>query len=231
MRTCLHYISDLHLERQSSSVLSRFRRKNPSTHPYSALFIAGDLGQPHRPEFRDFLYQASDIWSNVFYVTGNHEYELAQCAAHMQDIDDQIDSITSKRDNIHVLRDGRVVQWNEYTVIGCTLWTFTLYNTWRQTERNSRHLFESEFLRRTIESATTPIIVMTHYLPSYSLVHPYYMQRYSELDRWASASDHLLTKPVKYWFAGHTHSVYDGFLYDVHVLINAGTKQIRFVTT
>lgn len=227
----LHYISDLHLEKHPLLGRSLLQRAQTSKVPKHALFIAGDLGHPCRPEFKDFLHRASDLWPSVFFVAGNHEYDMTRNSDEMTQVDQQIDEIATERENIHVLREGRAFSMGEYTVIGSTLWTYTLYKTWRQTERNARHIEESEFLRRTIENSNTPLIVMTHYLPSYRLIHPYYMQRCSELDRWASVSDHLLAKPVKFWFAGHTHSIYDGMLYEVHVLINAGSKQIRYVSS
>lgn len=218
-----HYISDLHLEKHFS------RATNILLGGGNALFIAGDLGTPCRPEFKGFLYRASDVYKNVFYVAGNHEYEKARCPVEMKDIDNEIDEIAEQRENIFVLSKGRSYTLGKYTIIGSTLWSLVNVPTWRNQERGARHIEEVIALRALIENSKAPIVVMTHYLPSLSLISPYYARRFNNLSYWASSSDDLIKKPVTTWFAGHSHTIYDGFLYDVHILINAKGRGVKKV--
>ncbi len=202
----IQYISDLHLEKALCVPLVR---KAPT------LFVAGDLGWPRQAEFRNALREMGSKWDRVFYAPGNHEYDVARCADEMAEIDEEIDEMAAECGNVHVLRAGRSFQVGNYDVIGSTLWSFTMGRSWRQVERNSRFLNEVQDLHMRITQARRPLIVLTHYAPSFQ-VSPYL--------GWASNSDFLLRDPVKVWICGHTHVVRDVRLHGVRLLINTGKK-------
>ena len=228
----IHYLSDVHLERYPLRATCLVRMQPVRQR---ALFIAGDLGNPYHESFRSFLYTACDLWQDVFYVPGNHEYDAAHSVCGgMNAIDDHIERISFHRHNLHVLREGRVFPLGkDYLVTGSTLWAYqtSTRNNNKQTtttERHERYLSEVNALDKTL--CTIPshhphhsVIVMTHYLPSYCLIQDRFLHtsRYaSRLDHWASRSDHLMRPPVKYWIAGHTHTRQNQLVHGVRVLIN-----------
>jgi predicted phosphohydrolase len=209
----IHYISDLHLERiaLNATCLVRTQKRRIQR----ALFVAGDLGHPHQNNYKSFLYQACDLWDTVYYVPGNHDYDMAQSTLGMKDMDNYIDNLSMRRHNLYILRAGRQFELGNFNVTGCTLWRPTnMHPFWKSDEYNHRHATDSRILHQTIEASTKPLIVMTHYPPS-PPAHPF-----------------LLQPPVKYWIAGHTHTVLDrtvktGDTTSVRMLINADPKNPR----
>lgn len=84
-----------------------------------AIGLLGDIGNPLKQAYTDFLLEMSDKFSHVFVVPGNHEYY----ANEFQLTNQLIEKICAKRENIHCLNKATFDWGDEFRVIGTTLWS------------------------------------------------------------------------------------------------------------
>jgi len=85
-------------------------------------------------------------------------------------------------------------------------------------------LFYKDFkwLLYNINKIEKPTIVITHHLPTYKLMHPYYKDKYIGYhNRFYTNLEHLIHKPLIGWIGGHSHSTIDIRLNEVFLGINA----------
>jgi 3',5'-cyclic AMP phosphodiesterase CpdA len=119
----IQYASDLHLELGSGP---------PRLFPVApVLVLAGDIGNPCQPAYRDFLRDCARAWEHVVVVAGNHEFynkhaserwrykapdtvaeRLAACRA----------AAAAAGANVHFLERERV-NIGDLAFLGCTLWS------------------------------------------------------------------------------------------------------------
>lgn len=125
----IQYVSDIHLEHyndiETAGDLNPWRWLEPDP-TADALFLAGDIGWPERPEYKYFIGWCSRNWPKVFVVAGNHEYynEMSsQIPLTAFEKINRIKDVTSKYSNVHFLdRDAVEVQPGLW-ILGCTLWS------------------------------------------------------------------------------------------------------------
>lgn len=230
----LQYLSDIHLEKR----VPRF-----PTNIFPAkdipLFLAGDIGNVRKPNYREFLELASNNWKHVFLVSGNHEYGRAYSEEQFSEVDFQIQTIVNRIGNITFLNRTSTL-FDGHLIIGTTLWTHSPCSIVSSKERsqrisveNKRHGLDREFILSQIQEAKRKkvrAIVMTHHLPSYKLIAPRFLNnpRFNGiLFRWASHSDDLIQPPVEKWICGHSHIQLETSLNNVKVLINASSGRIQ----
>lgn len=215
----IRYISDLHLEKTRSVVRSIPRDLS------CPLFLAGDIGNVNTQKYESFLGIAAEQSKHVFLIAGNHEYRRASSELEFQDIENKIDRIAKKIGNISFL-NRNIIDYEEFAVAGATLWTNSAdAPTSRLRLENERHLLDSTFIGETLKTKK-PVIMMTHHLPSYQLITPYFANhpRWSAITyRWASHSDYLLTKPITAWICGHSHTNIQRQVGGVQILMAADT--------
>ena len=203
----IQYISDIHLEFYENSF--------PKLVPIAPILcLCGDIGTPEKENYTQFLEWTSNNYKHVFIITGNHEY---YSKTSYDDINNMIENIVKKYYNITFLNRG-VKKLDNYTFIGCTLWSelpknisyyqIKEYNDFRKIRGlrpdiyNSLYKKDYEFLEKCIEKYDN-IICLTHHLPSPKLIHdkyknlPYFM--------FASNLEHLIKSNVKLWLCGHSH--------------------------
>lgn len=207
----LQYVSDIHLER-----LSRIPKLQQVG---SHLALIGDIGDPYKYNYKEFLTYASYHYEHVFLVSGNHEYWTNNSISQT---DNCINLITSKLSNVTYL-NNKVTKLNNYDVVGSTLWTSTTYKVGNDTS--------IRFLNTVIDSKT-PKIVLTHYIPSYSLNSSHYKQPIykNKLKNYCNDLDHLIQKPIKHWLCGHSHCNIDMNINGVHCAINANHSETRLTS-
>ena len=127
-RLLIQYASDLHLEIRKNTVWSSILRPMAPV-----LALAGDIGNPRQPEYRDFLQWCSKQWEVVFLVAGNHEFYNTKgfySWRHMprQSLDTHQERLAACRaavndmPNVHFLQQKKVT-WGGVTFLGATLWT------------------------------------------------------------------------------------------------------------
>ena len=224
----LQYISDMHLEYRENFPIIPAKCNN--------LALLGDIGNPFKKNYLDFIKYASNNWNDVFVISGNHEYW--QENYNIDDVNDKIEDIVSNFKNVHFLNNG-TCEMDDYMVIGSTLWSKIqkkpvsimgddMYIRFEirvitYEDINKLHDHSVEWITNAIEKSNKKIIVLTHHLPSYELIADIYkVGRYAKYhDRFASNLDHLIKYPVKIWLCGHSHITLETNINDVFLGINA----------
>jgi predicted phosphohydrolase len=235
----LQYISDIHLEYLTG--FPKIPVKGES------LALLGDIGNPFKDNYKEFLKYTSNNWDSVLLLTGNHEYwNLQKDKYNMDDVDNKIRDIITRFPNVTFLNNNKY-EFLNYTILGTTLWSSINKISSKHSPVNSRHTFKKmgddlyispentischnnavKWLEKEIKSNdkhnNKKIIVLSHHLPSYKLIiDKYRKDRYLAYhDRFASHLDYLMQDPVKAWLCGHSHSVNEISINGVYCAINA----------
>ncbi len=120
----VQYASDLHLEIRGGPFQSILTPVAP------VLALAGDIGRPDLPEYRNFLTYCSNNWEQVFVVAGNHEFYNSHVASKWvpgsaHTVGRQLElckRIASGFPNVTFMNQNRV-EYKGVSFLGCTLWT------------------------------------------------------------------------------------------------------------
>lgn len=220
----IQYISDIHLE--FLSALLKSKRLSPKA---DILCLAGDIGYPGKPIYRQFIKWASDNYKKVFLITGNHEYYRA---ASMDTVHDQIAHLVEDLKNVTFL-DNSYEDYEGVRFVGTTLWSkipsepSLLINDFHEIGEmtpelyNELHLGACEFLESTdVMDSPLPVVVMTHHLPAFELIDPKYAKYAAHNCFFASDCKRFFKPPIRAWIYGHTHSCSDRYLDGVHFVCN-----------
>lgn len=113
----IRIVSDIHLEKPTQ--LAMYNSIQPTPMKYLALL--GDIGDPSRPNYREFLLKQAGAYEQVFLVAGNHEY-YGKC---YQRVNDLIKSICDQASNIQFLNNSKfkINAATPINIIGGTLWS------------------------------------------------------------------------------------------------------------
>ena len=116
--TSIQILSDIHLE------FPQARENIPKIPVLSPILaLLGDIGNPMKKKYRDFLYEMADVYQHVIVVAGNHEYYCNTYSGTQY----LIKTICEKRPNIHFLNgntlDLDILEKLNIRIIGATLWT------------------------------------------------------------------------------------------------------------
>ena len=232
MNIQIQYASDLHLEhhdRRNDGYLIPSMFVKPSA-PYLAL--CGDIGNPDLVAYGALLGWCSKSWKHVFVVAGNHEFYNYRSEAH-SDIQTRLNKmreICSHYKNVHFLDcDSYFLAEHNLRILGCTLWSDTSSGDEKMILRcmnDARNILydketpllphlmthlhnqHKEWLDKEIQSANhrkEDVLVLTHYLPSFKLIHEKYANNPLNIC-FASDCEDLIQAPVKGWICGHSHT-------------------------
>lgn len=227
----LQYVSDIHLEfydKQNTGSIDPSQFITP-TAPYLAL--VGDIGIPELAAYSVFLRWCSQKWKQIFVVAGNHEYYRYRCEEKndMETKRKSIQTICSGLSNVTFLDcSSALIPELNVRLLGCTLWSsipdcltgkvVTYMNDTRQilkekdvpflpNNMTELHEKERQWLNQEIhkcELTNERCIVLTHYLPSYSLIAEKYKGHFLNAC-FASDCEDLMRPPVIAWICGHSH--------------------------
>lgn len=228
----LQYISDIHLEYRTTipriPVNSRF------------LALAGDIGYHTQSIYSDFIKYTSDNWEKVFLVAGNHCYynDPRKGIYNINEVNDRIRNICDKHPNVYFLQKNSHTINDDYIIMGATLWTniihdkyfnkrgYLIYMNGKPAVKSDIDLLHTDH-KNWIQNECSrfnhkKIIVLTHHLPSFKLIHPTFVtNNYAHIHDWfATDLEHLITPPVKYWICGHSHRNMNVMINNIPVLIN-----------
>lgn len=209
----IQYISDIHLEYHSTL---------PNIDQISdILVLAGDIGFPFSLIYKEFLIDMNKKFKKIFLIAGNHEfYSIGKNRdKSMEEIEDGIKSIIidNNLDNISYL-DNSYEDYQGFRFCGTTLWTQIkdqnyLTNDFKYIQnmniefRNELYEINCEFIEDMIKNSNLPIIMITHHLPSFKLIHSEYRtEEYSNFNQcYAGECEQYFKENIKVWIYGHTH--------------------------
>ena len=204
-------ISDVHLEFIPDIKFDNFGGEN--------LLLCGDIGKPHTKIYKNFIKLCSESFQRVFIICGNHEYY----GFKRESVHSELETLAAKFNNVYFMNDT-VKEFDDFTIIGATLWSNippSIHEEIRGLINDYRYIYKEKgvpitpvdtcrwhhsnvnFIKKSIEEATKPVVVMTHHAPLFNCVKPEYLTNKNH----AFCSDlHELFKPnVKLWAFGHTH--------------------------
>jgi predicted phosphohydrolase len=202
--------SDIHLERDDISDISKIITPNAEI-----LVLAGDIGNPMKSIYNDFLNYYSKLFNIIFIITGNHEYY----GNSMIETNKKIEEICNLYDNIYFL-NNKTFKYEGILFIGTTLWSlipedYTVYDQLSSmndfklikefTLEEYRKLFINnvKFIKNNLEENS---IIITHHAPSMKCIAEEY--KYDKVNCcFASDLDELfMNNKVIGWIYGHTHN-------------------------
>lgn len=204
--------SDIHVD---------FKRSSRSQLSWSAadgvdgVVVAGDVA--NRTEFvasymRELVATAK---KPVYWVAGNHDYWDHDHAKHhptsLSQDKHTIESTQNVLSTIPGFMNRTITQVGDERILGCTLWYYTpgkqawsdhhYVSDWWNIETEA--LADAEFLKQNLRKGD---IVVTHMMPSYSLVDPMYARSPDNKYYVHDLHDLILRREPKLWVSGHTHT-------------------------
>jgi predicted MPP superfamily phosphohydrolase len=201
MRKSLQYLSDLHLERLN--IIPRPKICG------NYLALCGDIGDPFKNNYKEFIKYTTYNYEKVFLIAGNHEFLYNNNKRkNRKKVLDQIQEIEIKYNNLFFLNND-TCELDNYKIIGTTLWSKGVYK--------KNHKKSLKFLKKELKDDKQKII-LSHYLPSYKLIIPKY-KKYNQIN-YATNLEYLIKKPIYAWLCGHSHCVYNININGVYCGIN-----------
>lgn len=209
--------SDLHLEFQDINLkntegaevlilsgdimVADYMHDHPAPDPYTPGGSMRDYGHKMLMSirFRDFLRRVSFEFPHVVYVAGNHEFYHGKWKGSIEDLRFQCAQLP----NVHFLEND-IWKHNDYTFIGCTLWTdcnngdpLTLhclsdmmndfriirndelgYTKLRPAHTLSRHVQSKQYIKNIVaEKGDEKFVVVGHHAPSKLSTHERYQHQ------------------------------------------------------
>lgn len=192
------------------------------------LFLAGDIHNISKENFKPFFDYVSKHWKQVFFVPGNHEYYHG-----VKTIDELKSDYRNYFDdyaNVHYLDDSMAtIRFDDHAfiIIGSTLWSHVTYtdniNDFKQIKEhtdqyitkeyfNKLHDHSVSYILKQIEtiSENENVIILTHFPP---------VQRNTSSPIYANVEEHIrnyfssniinqfkqYSNRIKCWIHGHTH--------------------------
>jgi len=219
----LRYFSDLHLERIKN--MEPFLQQIPPG-PDEVCILAGDIGNPCKPHYDVFMKFISQHFMKAFVIAGNHEYYHNP----MEETNQCMDKYFKQFENVTFLKENYEI-YEGYCFVGTTLWTnvtdprYKINDVYQipqfdYMECNRLHRKSIAFLKEALTHDNC--VVITHHMPSSSLIHPKYlspsMRPYSQW--FASDLDAFFTPNIKAWFYGHTHTPSARLIQNIPFLCN-----------
>jgi predicted phosphohydrolase len=189
-------ISDLHLERKSVIPIIQ---KLADT-----LIITGDLGNPDKPNYSEFIYNVCHQFSNVVLVAGNHDYWYST----INNTHKFLNNFENKFRNFRYL-NNKCITLNDRSLFGATFWTYV-----SKTEKNSndnKRIGDFSYEKRNeLHFETLNIIkncyfnyIITHHPPCRDVVRSKF-SKMNDLELFVNNYPDF-NKYCNKWICGHLH--------------------------
>lgn len=230
----LRYISDIHLEFYTAEKADKIILQIQSESDDDVLILAGDIGNPRSESYDKLMKHVEYIFKKTFVIAGNHEYYFSGKKG-MEEMNDYMINYFNQFKNITFL-DNTYELYNDYVFVGSTLWS-KVKNP--QYKINDVHAIKNmsvalynelnevciEFLNMVMENYNKNIIIITHHMPSQSLIDPIYLNGdIKNYNQWfySDMDDFILKNKnsIVCWIYGHTHMPSVSNVYGVPMLCN-----------
>ncbi len=211
-------VSDLHLEFHSEPAqkLIKVLRDSPTKY----LILAGDIvTPPEQHVFARFLKEIDGLHEKIFYVLGNHEYYNRECSTTLEFFRKRFPQVIFLENEAYKISDT-------LSLFGTTLWSDVLPEDFFMMRDHKflkldvvqqKHREAKEAIRKTVTEDTNWIVV-THHIPSPSLIHPKYAAFSST--GFASPCEDLFHDHILVWCYGHTHTAKEDTIGNTRFLCN-----------
>jgi predicted phosphodiesterase len=232
----LRYISDLHLEFIQPQHFQQFINKIVPG-PNEVAILAGDIGNPRQPNYDIFMQYMSASFKKTFVIAGNHEYYCLDSNKYtIEETNVYLKDYFQRYDNVSFLHNSSE-NYEGKCFIGTTLWSKLNkhgqgINDTEYIPGMDRKLYNQlnlqcvDFLKTSLDNpdleysqnddhreSRRDCVVITHHLPSYSLIAPKYKTRGQspyDINQWFYCDlDSLIQEhnsKIQCWFYGHTHT-------------------------
>ncbi len=232
----MRYLSDIHLEfyKTAEYTVANIERSLPKDQ-CEVLVLPGDIGQPFKSNYFEFLKAMDEKFDKVFVLPGNHEYyntrrSLDQVNAHIEDL------CVNQLSNTTFL-SNKVEFYKGYYFVGATQWgdlsgtdaqKFKINDTAAIKDMTAKlftELYEKDkqFLEQSLNEIAVKnaknletlnarnVIVLTHHLPSYALTTKEFLAPpFPSYSGWFSGNLDPIIRThqnmLKFWVYGHTHT-------------------------
>ena len=208
-------ISDLHTEFHGDGGVGFLKSLKPFSKETDVLVVAGDLTTYKNLEHN--IYYLCDVWENVVYVAGNHEYYHSS----FNSVHDILKKLEVSNKNFHWLNNSHVEIKNQ-RFVGCTLWfeenneskdaynkrCLNDFNLIQDFENQVYHKYDESvrFLQSNIKQGD---VVVTHHLPTFKSVSKRFSKNSLNVYFANNLDDLILETKPNLWFHGHTHDSFD----------------------
>lgn len=223
----IQFASDLHLntwngprykEDVSPEVKQRLKEKyfeNILQPVAQTLVLCGDVGHPDSTTLRVFFKWCSKRWKTIFWIPGHHEMTDVW-HIHTRSYDECLNKMritVADYPNIQVLHRDKFITEDGFLFLACPLWS-RLTSMSEEMSRSplykdiTKHYEEDlKWLREEIRQAERPVVVATHYPPSYTLMDKDNLNEPLGVP-YALETETLLQSPVVAWICGYTHKAF-----------------------
>jgi len=226
----IYCISDIHLEFYDDMNILYDKFKNLPNATY--LVLAGDIGNPltDRDKYIQLLRYFKNKYKRIVLVAGNHEYY--GCNKNRSIVIPELKKICDETGVILLDKSNVVIDGVRF--IGATLWSLIEKNAFDMLN-DSRFVFDHvvDYVEMFIDDFRyiknellnnldndEPIVVVTHHLPTKSLIHSRFKNHPANTGFSTSLMELFILKNVKYWFCGHTHEYCETKYSDTKLLVN-----------
>ena len=228
----LRYLSDLHLELVKPNKIEKkiIRQITPGIN--EILILAGDIGNPYKSNYDVFMKFASKNFKKTFVIPGNHEYYNK--TKTIQETNEFMENYFQQFNNITLLNNNYEI-YDNYYFVGTTLWSkitdptfeindITQIPNFDYIQYNEFNKSSIDFLEETLKNNNNCIII-THHVPSFSLIdNKYKTEELSPYNQWFySDIDDLIEinkDKIKVWIYGHTHTPSNIIINNIPFLCN-----------
>lgn len=199
--------------------------------PVKYLILAGDITNYTNKErhLEIVVNKLRPYHEHIIYVLGNHEYYKNKKLPADQVINEY--KFICAKLGIYLL-ENEYLETDDSVFYGATMWSEFSDYAYRRTSdsfsfekkedindlhKNSKHTLES-----FLETYKNPkkLYVITHYMPSFSLIDDKYKQNMDLNTAFASELDHIIKPNITAWIYGHTHSPKDMLVNGVQTICN-----------
>lgn len=231
-RLRLQYASDIHLEHMSDAQVDQLIASVQRLAPL--LILAGDVGDPFRDSYAQFVGAMAERFDWVLVVAGNHEFyghAIGETIARINQVCGLHANVVFLNDQAWELPDIAPTSSRRLPPVrffGGTMWSsvkeaerseveallndFACIAGFGLKEYDNRHWVFVDLLTAELQRPEPALVaaqkeirvVITHYLPSYRLIDPAY--RNSRVNSaFASELEAADDPRIVAWFYGHTH--------------------------